>query len=187
MLKIGDKFPEFSLLAHDCVQFEHLTLENAFKTIDNKTYDGKWLVVFFYPKDFTFICPTEIAGFSDMQERFAEMNAQILGCSIDSEFVHFAWRKYHKPINGLRFPLMSDIKRELCSKLGILNNDGVTDRALFIVDPEGTIRFIMVTDPSVGRNPEEVLRVLSALQTGELCPCSWQPKQETIDLKRMEV
>lgn len=188
MLTVGDKFPEFKLIASSDISFEKLNMNNAFLTIDNKTYKEKWLVIFFYPKDFTFICPTEIVAFSNMKAQFLERNAQILGCSVDSEFVHWAWRKYHKPLNHLAFPLLSDIKRELCSSLGIINSEsGVAKRAMFIVDLEGIIRFSMATDTSVGRNPEEALRVLEALQTGELCPCGWTREQNTIDVSTLDI
>ena len=187
MLRVGDNFPQFNLTAHVNLPLDKLTIDNAFTSINNKTYQGKWLVIFFYPKDFTFICPTEIVAFSDMYEQFAERNAQILGCSVDSEFVHFAWRKYHKPLNNIKFPLLADVKRELCSALDILSADGVAERALFLVDPDGVIKFAMMTDPSVGRNPVEVLRVLDALQTGELCPCSWTPGAPTLDLSKADI
>lgn len=188
MLTIGDKFPEFSLMASSDVAFEELNMDNAFLTIDSNTYKGKWLVVFFYPKDFTFICPTEIVAFSNMRSEFSERNTQILGCSVDSEFVHWAWRKYHKPLNHLSFPLLSDIKRELCTSLGVLSREsGVAERATFIVDPERVIRFAMVTDSSVGRNPQEILRVLDALQNGGLCPCNWTRSQSTIDISKLDI
>jgi alkyl hydroperoxide reductase subunit AhpC len=176
MLSVGDKFPEFNVKA---------TVSNDIKTafidVDNKTYAGKWLVVFFYPKDFTFVCPTEIAEFGKHNGDFQDRDAQILGASIDSEFVHMAWRKDHKDLNNLPFPLLADIKRELSNSLGILDKEaGVSQRATFIVDPDGIIRFTMVTDLSVGRNVKEVLRVLDALQSDELCPCNWQKGEETL-------
>ena len=122
-----------------------------------------------------------------MNEDFKKRNAQLLGCSVDSGFVHWAWRIHNKQLSDLAYPLMSDIKRELVTALGVLNNDGVADRALFIVDPEETIRFVMVTDSSVGRNPTEVLRILDALQDGGLCPCGWQKGQATIDTGKVEL
>ncbi len=174
MLTVGDKFPEFSLLALSNIACDDLNLENAFSAVNNKSYSGKWRVFFFYPKDFTFICPTEVIAFANLNQEFISRNAQILGCSVDSEFVHWAWRKYKPELKNLPFPLLSDIKRELSTSLGILDLDGgVCKRALFIVDPDDVIRFAMVTDMSVGRNPQEVLRVLDALQTGELCQCGW--------------
>lgn len=183
MLTVGDRFPEFGLVASSDLPLDEIDISNAFKSVTNKTYSGKWKVLFFYPKDFTFVCPTEIVGFANLFLAFQERNAQILGCSVDSEFVHWAWRKYKKELNNLPFPLLSDVKRDLSSALGILDqSSGVSKRALFIVDPEDVIRFVTVTDMSVGRNPEEVLRVLDALQTGELCQCGWARGDKPINL-----
>src|SRR5688500_6535524 len=177
MLTIGDKFPAFNLKATVAID----NLDTAFTNIGNDTYKGKWLVVFFYPKDFTFVCPTEIKGFGDMQQQFADRDTQVLTGSTDSEFVHLAWRRDHKDLNNLPIPMLSDIKRELTSVLGIIDREaGVAQRAAFIVDPEGIIRFVYVTDLSVGRSPQEVLRVLDALQTDELCPCNWKQGEETL-------
>jgi peroxiredoxin (alkyl hydroperoxide reductase subunit C) len=153
----------------------------AFTPITDKSFAGKWKVYFFWPKDFTFVCPTEISAFGKLNKEFADRGAQVLGASIDSEFVHLAWREHHPDLKHLPFPMLSDIKRELSSALGILDpKAGVSQRATYIVDPEGAIRFVYVTDLSVGRNPAEVLRVLDALQTGELCPCDWHKGEETI-------
>lgn len=174
MLGVGDSLPEFKLKSV-------VPGSDDFKDIDNQSYKGKWLVLFFYPKDFTFVCPTEIKGFSDMNKDFEDRGAQILTASVDSEFVHLAWRKHDELLKGLKFPMMSDIKRELSASLGILDmNEGVSQRATFIADPEGLIRFVYVTDLSVGRSPKEVLRVLDALQTGELCPCDWEKGGKTL-------
>ena len=176
MLSVGDKFPQFNLKA-----VVSTDLDKAFVDVSNKTYAGKWLCVFFYPKDFTFVCPTEIKGFADANQQFADRDCQILTGSTDSEFVHLAWRRDHKDLNKLPFPMISDIKRELTSALGILDkNEGVAQRATFLVDPDGIIRFVYVTDLSVGRNPQEVLRVLDALQTDELCPCNWKQGEQTL-------
>jgi len=175
MLSVGDNFPEFSVKATVCTH-----LDKAFTQIDNNTYAGKWLCVFFYPKDFTFVCPTEISGFAAMNQAFLDRDCQVLTGSTDSEFVHHAWRTHHKDLNSLPFPMLADIKRELTSALGILGSDGVAQRATFIVDPNGEIQFVYVTAGSVGRNPEEVLRVLDALQTDELCPCNWHKGEDTL-------
>jgi len=176
MLGVGEKFPAFSLkatVAND--------LNDAFTSISNKTYQGKWLVIFFWPKDFTFVCPTEIVEFNKLFKDFAARNAQVLGVSIDSEYVHLAWRNQNPLLANLAFPMLSDIKRELTLALGVLDNEeGVAKRATFIVDPENTIRFAYVTDLKVGRNVQEVLRVLDALQTDTLCPCNWQKGEDTI-------
>lgn len=176
MLTVGQQFPEYALTA--CVSLDP---ENAFQTIDHKTYEGKWRVVFFWPKDFTFICPTEIATFGRLNSEFADRDAQVLGVSVDSEYVHYAWRKNHPDLRDLPFPMLSDIKRELSQACGVLGEDGVAQRATFIVDPDNVVQFAMVTAGSVGRNVEEVLRVLDALQTDELCPCNWSKGDETLD------
>jgi peroxiredoxin (alkyl hydroperoxide reductase subunit C) len=176
MTGVGRKFPEFSLtgvIASDPQQ--------AFQPITHLSYPGKWKVVFFWPKDFTFVCPTEIAAFGKLDKEFRARDAQLLGASIDSEYVHLAWRGAKAELRNLPFPMLADVKRELAGALGILDPDaGVAQRATFIVDPQGLIRFVYVTDLNVGRSPEEVLRVLDALQTDELCPCNWQKGEETL-------
>lgn len=179
MLTVGQVFPSFSLKAVTGVE-----IKEAFETISHTSYADKWLVVFFWPKDFTFVCPTEIAAFGQLASDFADRDAQILGVSTDSEFVHLAWRKSHPDLQSLPFPMVSDIKRELSQALGILDiEEGVAQRATYIIDPTGIIRFVMVTDLNVGRNPQEVLRVLDALQTDELCPCNWKKGEATIEVK----
>ena len=176
MMGIGQKFPGFKLTG-----VVNNDVRTAFRDFDVKSHAGKWLVVFFWPKDFTFVCPTEIAGFGRLNRDFADRDAQVLGISTDSEFVHLAWRKDREELRDLPFPMLSDIKRELSSALGILDpGAGVAQRATYIVDPEGVIRFVYVTDLNVGRSPEEVLRVLDGLQTDELCPCNWQKGEETL-------
>ena len=175
MLTVGDKFPEFSLKA--TVSNE---LDSAFETVTNASYPGKWLVVFFWPKDFTFVCPTEIAEFGRNNGEFADRDAQVLGASVDSEFVHLAWRNDHPDLKDLPFPMLADLRKDLSRTLGILDDEGVAKRASFIVDPQGIIRFVSVTDMNVGRNVQEVIRVLDALQTDELCPCNWQRGDETL-------
>ena len=154
---------------------------NAFKDFKQSDQAGKWQIVFFWPKDFTFVCPTEIAAFGKLNREFSDRGAQVFGVSTDSEYVHLAWRRDKEELRNLPFPMLSDIKRELSSALGILDKEaGVAQRATYVVDPEGIIRFVYVTDLSVGRNPQEVLRVLDALQTDELCPCNWQKGQDTL-------
>jgi len=178
MLGVGQKFPEFELTA--TVSTDQ---KNAFKSITANDYKGKWKVYFFWPKDFTFVCPTEIAAFGKLNGDFKDRDAQILGGSTDSEFVHLAWRTHHPDLKELPFPMLADIKRELCESLGILDpKEGVAQRATFVVDPENIIRFVSVNDLSVGRNPAEVLRVLDALQTDELCPCNWQKGEPVLQV-----
>jgi len=176
MLGIGKKLPEFNVKA-----VVSNDMKTAFIDVTQSTYKGKWLVLFFYPKDFTFVCPTEIKGFAELNGQFKERDAQVLAASTDSEFVHLAWRQSHEDLKNLPFPMLSDIKRELSVNLGILDEkEGVSQRATFIVDPEGIIRFVYVTDLNVGRNPKEVLRILDGLQTDELCPCNWEKGKDTI-------
>jgi len=176
MLGVGEKFPKFEMLA--TVSRDK---DNAFETITDESYPGKWKVYFFWPKDFTFVCPTEIAAFGKLNSEFADRDAQILGGSVDSEYVHLAWRNNHEDLRDLPFPMLADVRRDLCEQLGILDlKAGVAQRAVFIVDQENVIRFVYVTDLSVGRNPQEVLRVLDALQTDELCPCNWKKGEEVI-------
>ncbi len=173
MLTIGDKFPSFTAKA--------VLADKQFAELSESTYPGKWKVYFFWPMDFTFVCPTEIAGFGKLDREFAARDAQLLGVSTDSEFVHLAWRSQHPDLKNLPFPMIADIKRELSQTLGILDKtEGVALRATFVVDPHGMIRFVAVNDLSVGRNPAEVLRVLDALQTDQLCPCNWQRGEGTL-------
>ncbi|WP_138379794.1 peroxiredoxin [Luteithermobacter gelatinilyticus] len=178
MISVGQKLPEFRVQATVSTD-----INSAFTEITDKTYAGKWQVLFFWPKDFTFVCPTEIAAFGEMNEEFEDRDAQILGASIDSEFVHLAWRNDKEELRDLPFPMLADVKRDLSSALGIIDPEaGVAQRAVFIIDPDGIVRFVMVTDMNVGRNPKEVLRVLDALQTDELCPCNWEKGQETLKI-----
>ena len=168
MLTIGDRLPEFTLQA-----VVSTDKGKEFTTVTRADYEGKWLVLFFWPMDFTFICPTEIAEFGKKARDFADRDAQILGASTDTHFVHLAWRKDHPDLRNLPYPMLADTRRELSQALGILHKqDGVPLRATFIVDPEGTIQHVSVNNLNVGRNPEEVLRILDGLQTDELCPCN---------------
>ena len=170
MLTVGDRLPPFRL------QAVVSTKPGAeFAEVSEKSHPGKWLVLFAWPMDFTFVCPTEIAEFGRRQSDFGDREAQLLGISGDTHYVHLAWRQNHRDLKALPFPMLADTKRELSTALGVLHKDeGVPLRATFIADPEGIIRFVSVNDLSVGRNPQEVLRVLDALQTDELCPCNWR-------------
>ncbi len=176
LLGIGEKFPEFSA---DAVV--SLDPGKEFAQLDSKSIRGKWSVFFFWPLDFTFVCPTEIEEFNKEHKSFQELGAQLIGGSADSKFVHLAWRTHHAGLKKLTFPMLSDYKKELSNALGILHPiDQVPLRATFIVDPEGVVRWVSVNDLSVGRNVKEVLRTLKALQTGELTPCNWEPGQATL-------
>jgi len=176
MLTIGDRIPNFTLQA--CVGLDS---GKEFETIQNTSYPGKWLLLYSWPMDFTFVCPTEIAEFEKRRADFADRDCQILGFSTDTHFVHLAWRKQHPDLKNLGYPMLADTKRELSSALGVLHQqEGVPLRASFLVDPQGVIRWVGVYDLSVGRSVDETLRVLDALQTGELCPCNWKAGQATL-------
>jgi lipoyl-dependent peroxiredoxin subunit C len=176
LLGIGEKFPEFSLPA--CVSIEK---GREFKTITSTDIRGKWSVVFFWPLDFTFVCPTELAEFNKELRAFKDRDAIVLGGSTDSQFVHLAWRQHHPDMKNIGYPMLADNKKELTDALGILHRDEkVPLRATYIIDPEGVIRWVSVNDLKVGRNVKEVIRTLDALQTDELCPCNWEQGQETL-------
>ena len=177
MLTVGDRLPPFKL------QAVVGTKPGAeFAEITEKTHPGRWKVLFFWPMDFTFVCPTEIAEFSRRNREFADRDTQVLGCSTDTHFVHLAWRKQNPDLRSVSFPMLADTRRELSQALGILHKEeGVPLRATFIVDPDGLIRWVSVNDLKVGRNVDEVLRVLDALQTDELCPCNWKQGDKTLE------
>lgn len=150
-------------------------------TLDELKSSGKWVVLFWWPKDFTFVCPTEIAAFNKHFSDFEDRDALLIGASTDSEYVHLAWRKDHEDLKDLRFPMLADTSKSLAEELGILEaNEKVAYRATYIIDPQGIVRWVSLYDLSVGRNVKEVLRVLDALQTDELCPCNWQKGEATL-------
>ncbi len=175
-LGVGEKFPEFKLKA--CVSREK---GKEFGDINNANFKGSWAVMFFWPLDFTFVCPTEIAEFNKAQKDFQSREAKLFGISCDSEFVHLAWRNNHDDLKNLSFPMIADYNKSLSQDLGILHPEvGAPLRATYIVDPDGIIRWVSVNDLSVGRNVKEVVRTLDALQTDELCPCNWEKGQATL-------
>lgn len=177
MLTVGDAFPKYALQA-----VVSLEPGEEFEKVDEATHGGRWRVVFFWPMDFTFVCPTELAEFGRRDAEFRGRGAQVLGVSTDTHFVHLAWRKGHKDLRKLPYPMLADTKRELSSALGVLHKeDGVPLRATYVVDPKGVIRHVSVNDLSVGRNVDEVLRILDALQTDGLTPCNWQPGEPTLE------
>jgi alkyl hydroperoxide reductase subunit AhpC len=176
MLTVGDKLPAFVLKA--VVSTEP---GREFADVTDQSYPGKWLVLFSWPMDFTFVCPTEIAEFARQDKEFAARDAQVLGLSGDTHFVHLAWRGQHPDLKNVPFPMLADVKRELLGALGILHKTaGVPLRATLVIDPQGVIRWVNVNDLDVGRSVPEVLRVLDALQTGELCPCNWKKGDPTL-------
>ena len=169
--KVGEPAPNFSLDA---------VVGGEFKKISLTDYRGKWVVLFFYPLDFTFVCPTEIKGFNEALKDFEKLNTAVLGASVDSKWSHKAWLE-RGDLGDLKYPLLSDFKKDTARKYGILNeNEGVALRGLFIIDDKGILQYQSVNSLSVGRSIEEVLRVLEALQTGELCPINWKPGKKTL-------
>jgi lipoyl-dependent peroxiredoxin subunit C len=184
LLTIGDQFPTYDLtavVAGDLSKVDAKQPDDYFTKVSSADHEGLWRVIFFWPKDFTFVCPTEIAAFGKLNDDFEDRDARVLGASIDSEFVHFQWRAQHEDLKKLPFPMLSDLRRELSMATGVLNAEGVADRATFIVDPNNEIQFVSVTAGSVGRNVDEVLRVLDALQSDELCACNWKKGDPTLD------
>jgi peroxiredoxin (alkyl hydroperoxide reductase subunit C) len=169
---IGQKAPDFCMETTKNIE----SLDHKAKLSD---YQGKWLVMFFYPLDFTFVCPTEIRGFNTRLAEFEALDAAVLGISVDSVFCHRAW--INTPVSenglgGLGYPLASDITKQVSRDYGVLVEDkGVALRGLFIIDPEGILRYQVICDLNVGRSIDETLRVLRALQSGGLCPLEWHP------------
>lgn len=158
-----------------------------FTNVQLSKYQGKWVVLFFYPLDFTFVCPTEITAFSDNYESFKKLGAEVLGVSVDSKFSHLAWINTPRQQGGLgqlNYPLVSDIKKTIAADYGVLLDSGVALRGLFIINPEGKIQYELVHDLGIGRSVEETLRVLEALQTvaktGEVCPANWNKGAKTM-------
>ncbi len=170
MLSVGQTLPEFKITGVKPGFMRHeQDGESAFETITNESFPGQWKVIFFYPKDFTFVCPTEIAEFARLNPQFAERDAVVLGGSTDNEFVKLAWRREHPDLANLPMWQFADSGGKLAGALGVLNEaEGVAARATFVVDPDGVIQHVYVTNLNVGRNPQDTLRVLDALQTDEL-------------------
>ncbi|HZY99302.1 MAG TPA: peroxiredoxin [Candidatus Baltobacteraceae bacterium] len=178
--QIGKPAPGFKLPSTK----DATSAKNLGKEISLSDYRGKWLVFFFYPLDFTFVCPTEITALSDRSDEFKEFDAEILGCSTDSVFSHWAWLHTPKEKNGIAgttYPLVADFTKEAARAYGVLDEtSGAARRGLFIIDPEGILKYAVVTDDNVGRSVEETLRVLQALQTGGLCPAEWKPGKQLL-------
>jgi peroxiredoxin 2/4 len=169
MIQVGQQAPDFTLEGIE---------DGGFITSSLSDYQGKWVVLFFWPLDFTFICPTEILEFSGRTAEFEELAAVILGASTDSKYAHQAWTEH---IGKINFPMLSDITKEVSRNYGILiEGQGIALRGTFIIDPQGKMRYQLVHDLSVGRSVDETLRVLRALQTGELCPVGWEPGAPTL-------
>ena len=175
--KVGQPAPDFDMPSTKNV-------EKLNEPVRLEDYKGKWVVLLFYPLDFTFVCPTELTTFSDKYEEFQSIGAEVIGVSTDSVYSHRAWLQTPRDksgVEGLKYPLASDITKQVSRDYGVLIEDrGVALRGLFVIDPEGTLRYAVVHDLNVGRSAEETLRVIQALQTGGLCQAEWRPGQETL-------
>jgi peroxiredoxin (alkyl hydroperoxide reductase subunit C) len=166
MLKLNQPAPEFKQPAYEAGK--------DFTEVSLSDQKGKWVVLFFYPRDFTFVCPTEIRGFAKAEKEFADIDAVILAASTDSVHSHKAW--FERDLKEVKFPILADTAHTLARDYEVLNeSDGTAERGTFIIDPEGNLRYIVVSDGNVGRSVEETLRVVKALQTGGLCPIDWEP------------
>lgn len=173
MILIDQKAPDFVNVP--CYQKG----KEEFSAVSLSDFKGKWLVLFFYPRDFTFICPTEIKGFSSHEADFNELNAKVLAASTDSAWCHKAW--FERDLPMVTYPILSDANLKMSRDYQVLDEEtGEAQRGLFIIDPEGTVKYALVSAGSVGRSVKEVLRVLKALQSGELCPVEWEPGEQTL-------
>ncbi len=176
MLTIGDKLPALVVPVQ-----QGTSALPAGETLDLGKKSDKWKILFFWPKDFTFVCPTEIIGYGELKNDFADRDAELIGASTDTSHVHFAWRKSDPQLAEADFPWIADNKKTLAEALGVLHpEEGVALRATFIIDPDNVIQHVTVNGLDVGRNPAETLRVLDALQTDELCPCNWTEGQDVL-------
>ena len=174
MITVGSTVPELVLTAYRRGEDDFIPC----------TLSGheRWIVLFFYPRDFTFVCPTELAAFAELEEAFAAEDADLVAASTDSAWSHKAWFETHAMLGDVDYPVLADTTQELAEAFGVLTADGSALRGTFVIDPEGIVRHASITDQSVGRSPEETLRVLQALRTGELCPVRWQPGEATLKL-----
>lgn len=181
MLGIGSQLPRFEITGvKPGFQAQEEGGQSAFETLTEASFPGKWKIIFFYPKDFTFVCPTEIAEFARLSKEFADRDAVVLGGSTDNEFCKLAWRRSHLDLHKLPIWQFADTKGTLVDGLGVRSPEGVAYRYTFIVDPQNTIQHVYATNLSVGRSPKDTLRVLDALQTDELCPCNREIGGETL-------
>jgi len=170
-MKIGEKVSEFVAEAYANGQ--------GIKKISLSDYKGKWIVLFFYPADFTFVCPTEIKGFQNKIKDFEKLNAVILGASTDSAYSHKAW--FEKDMPEVKFPILADNSHKLSNNFGVLlEEQGIALRGTFIIDPNSILQYQVISNLNVGRSVDETLRVVKALQTGELCPVDWKPGEKTL-------
>jgi peroxiredoxin 2/4 len=173
--RVGHPAPDFNLEAVVAT-----ASGPGFKNLQLKDYRGKWVVLFFYPADFTVVCPTEIRGFNDSVDKFKKLNAEIVAASTDSKWSHMTWVKSGE-LGSLKYPLLADFNKEMSRKYRVLDEEaGVALRGLFLIDPQGVIQYQVTHNHDIGRSVEETLRALEALQSGGMCPLGWKPGQKTI-------
>jgi peroxiredoxin 2/4 len=177
-----DDFFDIPQVGQPAPIFENLQSYHAgtYRKVSLSDYNGKWLVLFFYPRDFTFICPTEIEEFGKHYSDFQGINCEIVAASTDSEQAHKAWYETDDRLKGVTYPIISDTTQELAAMYNVLDTDGSAQRGTFIIDPDGVLKFMLVSADSVGRNIKETLRVVEALQTGEKCPVNWEKGKPTL-------
>ncbi len=181
-LLVGHQAPAFKGTAVIGGNAELLGPDNAFKAISSDDYKGKWVVLFFYPLDFTFVCPTEIEEFGKNYEHFKALNCEVVACSTDSHFSHLAWRSQLPGLKNLPFPMLADFTRETARSFEVLKEEtGYALRGLYLIDPNGVLQYSVIHPEAVGRNSKEVLRVLQALQSGKLTPCNWEAGEKTLN------
>ena len=183
MLGVGETLPDFEVVGvKPGFNMPTENGQNAFETITAQSFPGKWKCIYYYPKDFTFVCPTEIVEFANLNAEFADRDCVLMGGSTDNEFCKLAWGRDHKDLDKLNHYMFADVNGSLLDALGVRAKEGVALRATFLVDPHNVIQFVMVNGLNVGRNPKEVLRVLDALQTDELCPCNREVGGKVLEL-----
>lgn len=169
-MKIGDKVSDFTTEAYSNGKIEKISLSD---------YKGKWVVLFFYPLDFTFVCPTEIKGFQKKIKDFEKLNAAVIGASTDSAHSHKAW--FESDLSEVKFPILADTSHKISKDFDVLlEEEGIALRGTFIIDPDGILQYQVISNLNVGRSVDETLRVLQALQTGGLCPVEWKPGEKTL-------
>lgn len=187
VLQVGQPAPAFSGTAVVGSEFANLSYEKGTLTVGKDKYTGKYVVLFFYPMDFTFVCPTEIIAFSDRIDEFEKLGAKVVGCSIDSQFTHLAWKNTPRNKGGLgeiKYPLLADVLKEAAFNYNVLMDNGVAARGIFIIDDKGILQTYTVNNLAVGRSVDEALRLVQAYQYvaqhGEVCPANWKPGEKTM-------
>ncbi|HQT45210.1 MAG TPA: peroxiredoxin [Candidatus Micrarchaeota archaeon] len=169
-VKVGEKVPEFTAQSY---------VNGEFRKVSLSDYKGKWVILFFYPRDFTFVCPTEIKGFAQAEGDFKKLNAEVIGASTDSEYSHQAW--FERDLPMVKFPILADTNQRISRDYGVLvEGEGLALRGTFIIDPDGVLQYMVVANTSIGRSIQETVRTLEALQSGGLCPVDWKPGEKTL-------